>query len=69
MYRCADRSRTIELVDTLCTSGVSTAVFACGFRAAVSEIWRDPAERSRKQADGAGVRIITDIDRKLFEVG
>jgi tripartite ATP-independent transporter DctP family solute receptor len=29
--------------------------------------WRDLEERSRKQAEDAGVRIITDIDRKPFE--
>ena len=31
------------------------------------EKWRDLEERSRKQAESAGVRIITDIDRKPFE--
>jgi TRAP-type C4-dicarboxylate transport system substrate-binding protein len=31
------------------------------------EKWRDLEERSRKQAETAGVRIITDIDRKPFE--
>ncbi len=31
------------------------------------EKWRDLEERSRKQAEAAGVRIITDIDRKPFE--
>ena len=31
------------------------------------EKWRDLEERSRKQAENAGVRIITDIDRKPFE--
>jgi tripartite ATP-independent transporter DctP family solute receptor len=31
------------------------------------EKWRDLEERSRKQAEDAGVRIITDIDRKPFE--
>jgi tripartite ATP-independent transporter DctP family solute receptor len=31
------------------------------------EQWRDLEERSRKRAETAGVRIITDIDRKPFE--
>src|SRR3954447_11951116 len=31
------------------------------------EKWRDLEERSRRQAEAAGVRIITDIDRKPFE--
>ena len=31
------------------------------------EKWRDLEERSRRQAETAGVRIITDIDRKPFE--
>ena len=31
------------------------------------EKWRDLEERSRKQAEDAGVEIITDIDRKPFE--
>jgi tripartite ATP-independent transporter DctP family solute receptor len=31
------------------------------------EKWRDLEERSRKQAEDAGVRIVTDIDRKPFE--
>jgi tripartite ATP-independent transporter DctP family solute receptor len=31
------------------------------------EKWRDLEERSRKQAEAAGVKIITDIDRKPFE--
>lgn len=31
------------------------------------EKWRDLEERSRKQAEDAGVKIITDIDRKPFE--
>jgi len=31
------------------------------------EKWRDLEERSRKRAETAGVRIITDIDRKPFE--
>jgi tripartite ATP-independent transporter DctP family solute receptor len=31
------------------------------------EKWRDLEERSRKRAEDAGVRIITDIDRKPFE--
>ncbi len=31
------------------------------------EKWRDLEDRSRKQAEDAGVKIITDIDRKPFE--
>jgi tripartite ATP-independent transporter DctP family solute receptor len=31
------------------------------------EKWRDLEEQSRKQAEGAGVTIVTDIDRKPFE--
>ena len=31
------------------------------------EKWRDIEERSRKQAEAAGVKIVTDIDRKPFE--
>ena len=31
------------------------------------EKWRDLEEHSRKQAEAAGVTIITDIDRKPFE--
>lgn len=31
------------------------------------EKWRDLEERSRKQAEDAGVKIVTDIDRKPFE--
>ncbi len=31
------------------------------------EKWRDLEERSRKQAEDAGVKIISDIDRKPFE--
>jgi tripartite ATP-independent transporter DctP family solute receptor len=31
------------------------------------EKWRDLEERSRKQAVAAGVKIVTDIDRKPFE--
>ncbi len=31
------------------------------------EKWRDLEERSRKQAEAAGVKIITEIDRKPFE--
>nr|WP_249128086.1 TRAP transporter substrate-binding protein [Bradyrhizobium lablabi] len=31
------------------------------------EKWRDLEEQSRKQAEGAGVVIVTDIDRKPFE--
>jgi len=31
------------------------------------EKWRDLEERSRKQAEDAGVKIITEIDRKPFE--
>jgi tripartite ATP-independent transporter DctP family solute receptor len=31
------------------------------------EKWRDLEERSRKQAEAAGVEIVTDIDRKPFE--
>src|SRR3954467_2193806 len=31
------------------------------------EKWRDLEERSRKQAEAAGVRIVTDFDRKPFE--
>jgi tripartite ATP-independent transporter DctP family solute receptor len=31
------------------------------------EKWRDLEERSRKQAETAGVKIVTDIDRKPFE--
>jgi tripartite ATP-independent transporter DctP family solute receptor len=31
------------------------------------EKWRDLEERSRQQAEAAGVKIITDIDRKPFE--
>jgi len=31
------------------------------------EKWLDLEERSRKQAEDAGVRIVTDIDRKPFE--
>ena len=31
------------------------------------EKWRDLEERSRKQAEDAGVRIVTDFDRKPFE--
>jgi len=31
------------------------------------EKWRDLEERSRKRAEAAGVRIVTDFDRKPFE--
>jgi len=31
------------------------------------EKWRDLDERSRMQAEAAGVKIVTDIDRKPFE--
>jgi TRAP-type C4-dicarboxylate transport system substrate-binding protein len=31
------------------------------------EKWRDLEERSRKQAEDAGVKIVTEIDRKPFE--
>jgi tripartite ATP-independent transporter DctP family solute receptor len=31
------------------------------------EKWRDLVERSRMQAEAAGVKIVTDIDRKPFE--
>ena len=31
------------------------------------EKWRDLEERSRMQAEAAGVKIVTDIDRKPFE--
>jgi TRAP-type C4-dicarboxylate transport system substrate-binding protein len=31
------------------------------------EKWRDLEERSRKRAQAAGVKIITDVDRKPFE--
>jgi len=31
------------------------------------EKWRDLEERSRKQAEDAGVKIVTDFDRKPFE--
>ncbi len=31
------------------------------------EKWRDLEERSRRQAEDAGVRIVTDFDRKPFE--
>ena len=31
------------------------------------EKWRDLEERSRKQAEDAGVTIVTDLDRKPFE--
>jgi tripartite ATP-independent transporter DctP family solute receptor len=31
------------------------------------EKWRDLEDRSRKQAEAAGVKIVTDIDRKPFE--
>lgn len=31
------------------------------------EKWRDLEERSRKQAEAAGVKIVTEIDRKPFE--
>ena len=31
------------------------------------EKWRDLEEQSRKQAEAAGVNIVTDIDRKPFE--
>ena len=31
------------------------------------EKWRDLEERSRKQTEDAGVKIVTDIDRKPFE--
>jgi len=31
------------------------------------EKWRDLEERSRKQAEQGGVKIVTDIDRKPFE--
>lgn len=31
------------------------------------EKWRDLEERSRKQAEAAGVKIVTDFDRKPFE--
>ncbi len=31
------------------------------------EKWRDLEERSRKQAEDAGVKIVSDIDRKPFE--
>jgi TRAP-type C4-dicarboxylate transport system substrate-binding protein len=31
------------------------------------EKWRDLEERSRKRAEDAGVKIVTDIDRKPFE--
>lgn len=31
------------------------------------ERWRELEERSRKQAELAGVEIVTDIDRKPFE--
>ena len=31
------------------------------------EKWRDLEDRSRKQAEAAGVNIVTDIDRKPFE--
>jgi TRAP-type C4-dicarboxylate transport system substrate-binding protein len=31
------------------------------------EKWRDLEDRSRKQAEDAGVQIITEIDRKPFE--
>jgi tripartite ATP-independent transporter DctP family solute receptor len=31
------------------------------------EKWRDLEERSRKQAEAAGVRIVTDLDRTPFE--
>lgn len=31
------------------------------------EKWKDLEDRSRKQAEEAGVRIVTDIDRKPFE--
>jgi TRAP-type C4-dicarboxylate transport system substrate-binding protein len=31
------------------------------------EKWRDLEERSRKQAEAAGVTIVTDFDRKPFE--
>jgi tripartite ATP-independent transporter DctP family solute receptor len=31
------------------------------------EKWRDLEERSRKQAEAAGVKIVTDIDRKPFK--
>ena len=31
------------------------------------EKWRDLEERSRKQAETAGVAIVSDIDRKPFE--
>jgi tripartite ATP-independent transporter DctP family solute receptor len=31
------------------------------------EKWRDLEERSRKQAENAGVKIVSDIDRKPFE--
>jgi len=31
------------------------------------ETWRDLEEKSRRQAEGAGVTIVTDFDRKPFE--
>ena len=31
------------------------------------EKWRDLEERSRQQAEAAGVTIVTDFDRKPFE--
>ena len=31
------------------------------------EKWRDLEEQSRRQAEAAGVKIVTDIDRKPFE--
>jgi tripartite ATP-independent transporter DctP family solute receptor len=31
------------------------------------EMWRDLEEKSRQQAEGAGVTIVTDFDRKPFE--
>ena len=31
------------------------------------EKWRDLEEHSRKQAEDAGVKIVTDIDRAPFE--
>jgi TRAP-type C4-dicarboxylate transport system substrate-binding protein len=30
-------------------------------------MWKDLAERSRRQAEAAGVMILTDFDRKPFE--
>jgi TRAP-type C4-dicarboxylate transport system substrate-binding protein len=83
VYSRANLSRTAALVVALFLTAAATGAVAREFRAAdtqktfgesavrssrfMREKWKDLEQQSRRQAEAAGVAIVTDFDRKPFE--